>query len=258
MSYMRRVADPAAELAWFADSPPEDAVTGYDATGWPASTWVLHSMYENPDLQGLGTHDDLHRWRLETGETAPQIIGDVNFDSVGTVTGIPLGFVARPGQAWRRITWEAYLARFPNFAGRRDVPPCYRWFPPESWPVGIEPPPEGSLDEESLDALLAKLADHSVDGADTRCYAFFASLAAGDYDAVHLWEGPLHRVPDLISGKGGPYDCSPTNLWPADHSWFVMTDCDLQATKVSGDLSLVEALASSSHLECLDWPSTSG
>lgn len=252
---MQRVSDPSPELVWLADLPSEQAVTGYDAVGWPASTWVLHAMYENPDLGDFGTHDDLHQRRLESGDVAPLIIGDVNLDSVATVAGTSLGFVVHPGHPWRRITWEAYLARFPGFTGNRDYPPCHRWFPPGSWPVAIEPPAEGSLDDESLGVLLATLSEHSPDGTDTQCYAFFASLPAGDFDTVHLWEGPLGRVQELISGNGGTYDFSPTNLWPADHTWFVWTDYDLQATKVSGDVSLIEAVADSPQLECSDWQS---
>jgi len=52
-------------------------MAGYDAAGWPASTWVLHAMYENPDLRGFGTHDDLQRRRLESGDAAPLTIGEV-------------------------------------------------------------------------------------------------------------------------------------------------------------------------------------
>jgi hypothetical protein len=253
VSGMKRVGDPSAEMRWLADRPPEEATTGYDPAGWPASTWVLHAMYENPDLVGFGTHDDLHRRRLESGDVGPVIIGDVDLDSVGTVTGTSLGFVVHPGRPWRRITWEQYLARFPDFTGNREYPPCHRWFPPGSWPVAVEPPPEGSLDAESLDALTAVLTAQSPEGSDTRCFAFYASLPAGDFDTVHLWEGPLGQVQDLISDNGGPYDFSPTNVWCVDHGWFIWTDYDLQATKVSGDRSFIDALVSSPHLECISW-----
>lgn len=251
---MRRTVDPEEAMAWLADLAPEGSVTGYDAEGWPASTWVLHAMHENRSLDGLGTHDDIHRRRLDAGDVAPLIIGDVNLDEATTVTGTPLGFMVNPGSPWVRVTWADYLARFPDLAGTSEYPPCHRWFPKGSWPVSVSAPPEGSLDQESLAAVLGMLADHSEEGDETRCYAFYASLpAGGDFDSVHLWEGPLRSVEDLISENGGPYDFSPTNLWPVDRSWFVWTDYDLQGTKVSGEPALVDAMKSVRVLECVDW-----
>ena len=72
--------------------------------------------------------------------------------------------------------------------------------------MAIEPPPEGSLDDRSLEAVLSILAEHSGYGQDTRCYAFYASLPANDFDNVHLWEGPVGPVRDLIADHGGLYD----------------------------------------------------
>jgi len=256
---MQRVGDPSDAMDWLLDRPATEAVTGFDAGGWPVLTWVLHALYENRDLVGLGTHDELHRRRLASGDVAPVIIGDVDLDAVTTVTGTALGFVIRPGQPWARITWAEYLSRFPDFAGRRNVPPCFRWFPSGSWPVAVQPPPEGSLDQESLEALVEVLARHSAAGPQTRCFAYYASLPAQDFDTVHLWEGPLGRVHELIGDNGGPYDFSPTNLWPADRAWFIWTDYDLEATKVSGDQHLIDDLKTADKLECLDWqPPTGG
>lgn len=93
---MDRVSDPTNELLWLRERPTIEAVTGFAPEGWEAETWVLHAMYENPQLAGLGTHDDLHRRRLGAGEAAPLIINDVNLDNVTTVSGICLGFVVAP------------------------------------------------------------------------------------------------------------------------------------------------------------------
>ncbi len=253
MREMKRLSETAERMDWLKDRPSEEAVTGFDADGWPATTWVLHAMYENPDLARLGTHDDVHRRRLDRGDVAPLIIGDVDIDASTTVTGTPLGFVIHPGQPWVRVRWAEYLERFPDFSPRRDVPPCDRWFPPGSWPVAITPPPEGSLDGESLDALLSVLAAHSPDGEDTECFAFYGSLPAGDFDTVHLWTGALGNIPKLVDDTGGPYRFSPTNFWPVEREWFAWTDYDLQGTKVSGPADLVSALRADSRLECLDW-----
>ena len=253
MSGMKRVDDPSGALRWLADRPPEESVTGYDPLGWPGSTWVLHAMYENPALSAFGTHDDVHRQRRESGVSAPVFVGDVDLDSIGTLTGTSLGFVIHPGHPWQRITWEQYLARFPDFTGNREYPPGHRWFPPGSWPVAVQPPSEGSLDAESLDALVTALATQSPDGPSTRCFAFYGSLPAGDFDTVHLWEGQLDNVHELLRDNGGPYGFSPTNLWSADHDWFVLTYYDLQASKVSGASPLIDALVSRPDLECISW-----
>jgi hypothetical protein len=251
---VERVENPASALAWLAGRPAEEAMTGYDADGWEASTWILHAMYENRSLVGLGTHDEVHKRRLDAGDIAPLIIGEVNLDEGTTVTGTSLGYVIRPGQPWHRIRWDEYLFRFPDFPDDRAYPPCDRWFPHSSWPVAIEPPPEGSLDEEGLDALLTTVAGHTTDGMTTECYAFYAALpAGGDFDAVHLWRGPLSSVPALIDGRGGSYPSSPTNIWASDQSWFVLTDWDLQGTKVSGSRELIDAVRFNSSLETTDW-----
>jgi hypothetical protein len=52
---------------------------------------------------------------------------------------------------------------------------------------------------------------------------------------------------------GGPYVFSPTNIWPSGREWFVWTDYDLQASKVSGDPTLITALHVEPRLECIEW-----
>ena len=143
-------------------------------------------MYENSSLAGLGAHDDIHRQRLDAGTIAPLIIGDVNLDDGTTVTGAALGWVVNPGAPWVRVTWTEYLARFPDFVPNRSVPPCFRWFPSESQPVAIEPPPEGAMDGDSLDALVRLLAGHEQARGAREVLAFYSSMASGDFDQVHL------------------------------------------------------------------------
>ena len=255
---MERIDEGDKPLAWLLDRPPEEAATGYDAAGWECSTWVLHAMYRCADLAGLGSSDERHRQRVASGDVEPLIIGTVDVDQATTDTGVPLGFVSRPPDRWRRVLWSDYLAGLPGPARERTCPPSHCWFPHDSWPIAIAPPPEGSLDEASLHCLLETLSRHSAAGAGTEVFAFFASLPAGDFDSPHLWHGPLDEVPTLIDGYGGPYAFSPSNLWPADRSWFVLTDYDLQGTKVSGSTELVEAVRSHPGLETAEWPTHRG
>lgn len=181
---MRRLTQPEAivQLEWLADQPEDERMTGYSPAGWKAETWVLHSMYENPDLHGLGTHDDVRRRALEGGEATPDIVGGINLDDVTTSTGTPLGFSTKPGPPWQRLTWSSYLSRFPEFGPNRTYPPCFQWFPAGSWPAAIEPPPEGSLDEDALHALIEVLADAPSLSPEPWCFAFYAALPARDFD----------------------------------------------------------------------------
>ncbi|HEV3379947.1 MAG TPA: hypothetical protein VG142_03015 [Trebonia sp.] len=251
------MAEPDTELSWLtARADPED-VTGYDAGGWEASTWVLHAMYENPGLPQDVTHDELHLSRLARGLVQPLIIGGLNLDDATTVTGIPLGFVPRPGSPWRRLRWSDYAARAGRVIGAgQPGPPGQHWFPSGSWPASIYPPPEGSLDEVSLDTLLHVLADHSADGADTACYAFYAPVATSDFNHPTLLTGPLRAVRDLVEGERPPWlrvQSTPSNFWPHDRSWFAWTDWDLWGTKISGSTGIIDAIQAAPELETVLW-----
>lgn len=253
---MRRVSDPAADLQWLGDRPDLEAITGYDPEGWPASVWILHAMYENGALDGSGTYDEHHRALVSSDSVPPATVGDINLTEVSTLTGIPLGFVVRPGPPWKRLLWQEYLTRQETFSPNIATPPSASWFPRGSWPLTVAPPPEGSLDEASLDELLDVLSERSPHGADTTCLAFYGALPAGDFDVPHVWEGPLRAIGDLVNDRGGTYGSSPTNFWPRDRSWFVWTDWDLLGTKVSGDRTLISAIAERRQIETVTWPSS--
>lgn len=257
---MQRVDDPGSVIAWLNTGPErrEEWVTGFEVDDWPASTWVLHAMYENPDLVALGSHEDLHQRWVDVPHGEPGVVAGIDLRTDPMLTLGSLGYSVRPDSRWQRVTWADYLARFPRLATQAQYRPSLRWFPydrwPEDWPVALEPPPDGSLDEVSMNAIIATLAAHSIEGPDTRCYAFYASVHTEDRDHTHLWEGPLRSVSDLIADNGGPYYWSPSNIWPADRAWFVYTHADLCATKVSGTEALIGQLRSDHDLECLDWP----
>lgn len=259
MVRMRAVTEPGAELSWLTARADPDSVTGYDAEGWEASAWVLHAMYENPGLPEGMTHDELHRSRLARGLIQPLVIGGLNLDEATTVTGTPLGFVPAPRPPWQRLRWSNYAARAGRVPGAgQPVPPCHRWFPSDSWPVSIYPPPEGSLDEVSLDALLRVLAGHSADGADTPCLAFYAPVATFDFDHPTLLSGPLRAVRDLVEGEPPSWArlrSTPSNFWPRDRSWFAWTDWDLWGTKISGPRGLIDAVGAEPELETVRWAS---
>jgi hypothetical protein len=130
--------------------------TGYFADLWPAEGWVLHAMYENPDLPADLTHDDVHRLELETGVSEPAVVGNVNLDDVTTVIGGGKGKSSAPPSTWRRLRWDDLGRRIGHdpLTGRS---PSFRSFPYRSWPIQICPATEGSLDREQFVALVEDL-----------------------------------------------------------------------------------------------------
>lgn len=155
------------------------------------------------------------------------------------------------GWPWRRVTWADYLARPGNDSGNRSVPPCFRWFHHAVPSRTIRWPHEGSLDLTSFAALLEVLA--GVTPADTECFAFWGGLSSGQWDVPDLWVGPLAALPTLVRANGGDHDFTPSNVWPADRSWFVWTDWDLDGTWVAGSAELVDSVRRHPVLETVEW-----
>jgi hypothetical protein len=87
------------------------------------------------------------------------------------------------------------------------------------------------------------------------CFAFVAGLPAGmdPQDLYHLWKGRLGTLPTLLEQKDYDYRFTPTNWWSVDRAWFVLTDYDLQATKVSGPERLISRVRNDPFLETVDW-----
>nr|WP_052478157.1 hypothetical protein [Kibdelosporangium sp. MJ126-NF4]CEL16508.1 hypothetical protein [Kibdelosporangium sp. MJ126-NF4] len=71
----------------------------------------------------------------------------------------------------------------------------------------------------------------------------------GEFDNRTLLRGPLDAVPELVAEMS----TTPSNLWPADRSWFVYTDWDLWATRISGPPELIAAVTAHSELETTRW-----
>lgn len=250
-----------AHIDWIDPRTRADGwLTGMDAGGWQSDVWVLHTLYANGDLAGRGTHDSLHRQAVAEGLVEPDVVGGVSLEGM-TVIGVDLGFERRPPSPWRPVRWQdAGLTAPPD---QQPVPPCYRWLVGRGSSLGVEyqGASEGSMDEASLETLLEVLAAASVDGRDTECLIHYAYMSShmfwpGEVEDVEpqLWRGPLGAIPDMVAEFGGPVDYTPNNFWPIDRSWFVFTDHDLSATKVSGSAALVRALEDHPLLDTLHWP----
>lgn len=132
-----------------------------------------------------------------------------------------------------------------------------RGWPPNSmylignlhWPdIEVE---EGVFGGESLAALLDIVGELS--GPDVACFAYYGMVPANEYESLTVLEGTLSAIGGLTGNEDSFWGLSPSNWWPADRSWFVWTDYDLTATRVSGSRELIETVRSHPQLETLDW-----
>jgi hypothetical protein len=264
-------AESAERMRWLSGEwPPPDGCAGCEiAEGWPAAAWVLNAMYERADIQGGLTHHELNRQAIAAGLREPAIVNGVNLDEVTVTTGVGLGFAEAPGPPWRRLTWAELGGRdgfgFDAVAGnwpeQRFIPqadwvdpgvmPAATWplvYPDaqSSWPANILPPAEGSLDESSLLALIEVLSRHTSPEALGDC-GFYYGVVVFLSDPM-VYAGELRDLPDLVKAQRGSR-FTPSNFWPADHSWLVYTAYDLHSTQVAGSASLIDALCEHGDLD---------
>ncbi|MFJ9446285.1 hypothetical protein ACIRRH_31165 [Kitasatospora sp. NPDC101235] len=235
-----------------------EGLTGFMPPATLDAVWVLNAMYEHERGPTEVSHHEYHQAGLADGSVQPLIVAGFDFDAVGVATGGGLGRAEHPGTGWRRLRW-AELARR---TGDPVVPdgqlPSYHCFPSVkkegSWPVGIIPPTEGSLDRETWIGLIAILTEHSPAGPDTRCLAYYSPLTLrdADYDNHHVRASRLGDAGILYDISEADY--SPSNLWAEDRSWLLCTDYDLWATKVAGPPDLIAALLNDSEIEAVRLP----
>lgn len=240
-------ADPA--LRWILNAVHEgDDWAGFDVTGWAASVWLLHAMYETDELPSSISYEEERRIERAAGVVEDNsVIGGLLENAAAT--GGQLGPSSNPGVGWYRLRWLELAQRLAIDPLSRV--PSSQSFPFTSWPVNIRPPAEGSLDREQLERLCDHLAAITDVGVD--CYVFFARLASGrvdDREEPLVYRGAVADILKLYDAddlSGGP-----TNIWAADRAWFVYTDWDLWGTKVSGPTKLIERLRNDPELETED------
>ncbi|MFD5462031.1 hypothetical protein ACFWIQ_04255 [Kitasatospora sp. NPDC127059] len=116
----------------------------------------------------------------------------------------------------------------------------------------VEQPPIGEPDRACLARLVEVLARHSTDGPATDCR--FSSAAIEDLlRPVTAHRGRLDEAVAHYDAwpEGGRF---PAHWWPADRSWFVLTNCDLSATEVFGPPALIADLLADAELEAVRHP----
>ncbi|GAA4554605.1 hypothetical protein [Amycolatopsis samaneae] len=235
-----------------------DGLTGFMPPAMPDAAWVLNAMYEHERGPAETSYHEYHQARLADGSVTPHLVGGIDLDAAGVTTGGGLGRAEHPGPGWRRLRWAELARRTGDPVVPEGLLPSYRCFPSVrkegSWPLGIVPPTEGSLDRETWTRLLDVLTEHGPAGPDTRCLAYYSPLTLGatDFENLHVRAGKLVDAEVLYDDP--EIDFSPSNLWAEDRSWCLCTDYDLWATKVVGSPALVEALVNDPEIEAVRLP----
>ncbi|WP_330334431.1 hypothetical protein OHS33_34895 [Streptomyces sp. NBC_00536] len=251
----------SAETDWLRDLADDDGLTGFMPPGLPDAAWVLHSMYEHE----LGPFDmsypEYLRAFLNSKSAAPEIIPGLDpaevVDDPSVTSAKSRG--EHPGARWHRLHWAELTKRTGDPVVPEGHLPCPTSFPslcgPGRWPVGITAPSEGSLDRADWNRLIEILTEHSSQGPDTRCLAYYTPLGQGaeDFDHLHVRAGRLADAAALYDHPDEEW-WTPSNLWAHDRSWVLCTDYDLWATKLSGPAPLIEALLDDPEIEALRLP----
>jgi hypothetical protein len=233
-----------------------DGCTGFDVRTFPASTWLIHAMYE-VEMESPGSHDEREKQEIADGVRMPLVINGVDTSARTTSTGTETGWTKAPGEPYGRVRWRDYAARVGLSILQEGQWPSFRGFQGSisgggSWPENVEPPAEGSIDEESWRELVRVLVGHSSLGAGTRCLAFYTPWAMHPSGSPYLLDGSLGNAAALIDNPSA--FGSPQNFWPESQEWFVYTDYDLQASRISGSPELIAELLANDDLDCENLP----
>ncbi|MFI8503782.1 hypothetical protein ACIGFK_35555 [Streptomyces sp. NPDC085524] len=242
----------AGETDWLRELADDDGLTGFMPPGLPDAAWVLHSMYEH-ELGPTGMSFVAYQRAVLNGGGHEIIPGLDPADVFGHTVGEP------HGPRWHRLLWSDLARRTGDPVAPEGHLPCHRSFPslrePSGWPVGITGPLEGRLDRADWNRLVDLLTEHSPQGAETRCLAYYSPLLqrAEDFDNLRFRAGALADAKALYDHPEED-NWTPSNLWAQDRSWVLCTDYDLWATKVAGPAPLVEALLDDTHIEAVRLP----
>lgn len=241
---MRRLPqdEALAERAWLEERDPGGYYCGYDAGAWPAATWVLNAIYENPDYVQADDDDREHKGR------------SIGFDGSGIAVSGGLGYEPIPPAGWSRLRWVEFAQRLNWDLGAGKVnPPCFHWFPTDAWTSTMLPPTEGSLDERSLRSIVETL-EAAAPEPSGEYFAFWGEGPSGNDGAeIELHKGTLTEIVDFVHEQSHSQTFSPSNIWPVNRAWLTSTDWDLWGTQIGGSPELIAALEANEHLETLRW-----
>jgi hypothetical protein len=197
---------PSGAADWLRDRCG-DGLTGFMPPAMPDAAWVLNALYEHERGPGDTSYHEYRQARIAEGRVRPHVLGGVDLEAGSVATGGGLGRAEHPGSGWRRLRWAELARRTGDPVIPDGLLPSHRCFPSAtkegSWPLGIVPPAEGSLDRETWTRLIDVLIEHSPAGPDTPCLAYCSPLGSagggsgGDDRPVRT---PQHQQPRGLAG----------------------------------------------------------
>jgi hypothetical protein len=116
----------------------------------------------------------------------------------------------------------------------------------DCWPRFIYGPGEGALEAVECRELVRLLT--AVTG-NQECYFRLAEMPFIATEQNLLFSGTLDNVESFF--VDGTFQFTPEYWWPADRSWCVCSDYDLEFTIVGGPTTLIDSLLHSEVLECI-------
>lgn len=114
-----------------------------------------------------------------------------------------------------------------------------RRFRNRSWPRMLIGPTEGSLDDESLEAVLRVLAGQTHGSVYFKFFPFPEDRP--------IYRGDLSEFATLFDIVRA--DTTPEYWWPEDQSWCLCTDYDLTFTLIAGSEALIAELVADDTIE---------
>jgi hypothetical protein len=241
---LKRLID-LAQSEWIANSRAPMPTEPYSPVrvsnclpcGFPAYRKLFHPIYVDPTVSDLSVS-----WHQAASSEHP---------SVGVAGGGTLVRESSHGrEKGERVCWQHLAKRYElKFHPEINDSSFKKAFPDGSWPRYLLGPDEGTLDQETCDALVSALSQPLGDKSCFFYYSGMSVLCGPDYYAPRLYKGALTDV--LAFFMTDDVIASPEYWWPEDREWCICTDWDLSFTLIGGSQAIADAIASHRFLETL-------
>ncbi|MFB7586948.1 hypothetical protein [Streptomyces sp. NPDC056169] len=158
-----------------------------------------------------------------------------------------------------RLRWDEVLGRVGRRFADWSGTPSYLVFEGVDGAAELDGPDPAEMDRACLVRLVELLARHAPQGPDTPCGGAQAPVDSFPGERFLAWRGGLGAALahyDACNGPGATLERRfPATWWAADGSWLVLTDWDLSATEVFGDVALIADLLADPELDAVRHPS---
>ena len=206
-------------------------------TGFPTYSKLFHPIYIDPTISdpSVSWHQAADPDQMFVGIRAGGTL--VRESSHGRTKGERI--------RWQQLSKKCGVAFHPETSDRTFA----KAFPDGSWPRSLLGPDEGTLDQETCNALIAIMLQRV---GNMPCFFYYSGLSVAfgpDGYLPHLYVGTL---PDVLAFfDSDDVNASPEFWWPENREWCVCTDWDLSFTLIGGSRDLAAALSDDPFLEIL-------